>query len=185
MHDLHTICTAGCEHPAHDGPGTPTMTPTRAALRTSALGAVIGGLSMAAVFPWLAAPGLLVGAVGGVGVGLVPSFFPVGPTARTVVSSFAALLLSWAGTLHASALLVQIQGSAWTSGPNLALAGAALVLLGPLSALIVCRRPEDKTVFRLVGAAASLPFIVVGAWFGNGLCVGLSSSLALAQAPPW
>lgn len=137
---------------------------------------------MAAVLPWLVLPGVLVGMLGGVAIGLLPSFVPVGPASRSIVASFAAMLLSWGGTLHASALLVQIDGTVWAHGPGLAWAGAAIVLLGPLSALIVCRRPEDRTGFRVLGALLSMPFIGVGAWFGNGLCVGLDPSLMLAAS---
>ena len=156
-------------------------TPLRGALGTSLLGAVIGGLGMAAVLPLLVAPGVLVGLLGGVAIGVIPAFFPAGPMARTVVASFAAMLLSWAGTLHASALLVQIDGALLLNGAGMAWAGAAIVLLGPLSSLIVCRQPQDRLGFRICGALASLPFILGAAWFGNGLCVGLDPSHLLAS----
>lgn len=131
-------------------------TPERAAAWMAAIGAIVGALGLASVSPWLLFAGFFFGLAGGLVVGMVPAFFPVGPALRCVVTSVAALALAWAGTFYA--------GTAVPAGADLQVAGAAFAVLGPLAALVMGRQEQDRPLYLAIGAVLSVPVVLAGAW---------------------
>jgi len=131
-------------------------TPEAAAAWMAAIGSIVGALGLAAVSPWLLVAGFFFGLAGGLVVGMVPAFFPVGPALRCAVTSVAALLLAWAGTFYAGTML--------PATADLAVAGAAFATLGPLAALVLGRQHHDRPAYLALGALMSVPVVLAGAW---------------------
>lgn len=148
--ELHSSCTSAWDH------ALAMRTPERTAAWMAAIGSIVGALGLAAVSPWLLFAGFFFGLAGGLVVGMVPAFFPLGPTLRCLVTSVAALALSWAGTFYAGTMLPQ--------GADLAVAGAAFAVLGPLAALVMGRQRHDKPLYLAIGAVLSVPVVLAGAW---------------------